>query len=329
MSEEKILQVARIGGWAAARLCREVRALSVGTETLYKDAREPVTLADYGSQAVILEEVSRSFPEHAIISEEGAAHLKAEAGGDLQRTLTTLVAEVLARPVSFEEVCDFIDHRGGDESQYTWVIDPIDGTKGFLRGDQYAVAIGILKDLEPWAGVLACPNLPADPADPQGSLGALFVGSRGDGVLRAALDSGFEEAVSVSTIEAAEEIRILSSVEPAHGDPRLMTALVETMGLGGGVVRMDSQAKYATVAAGEAEIYLRPQSRPDYREKVWDHAAGVVIVEAAGGRVTDLRGAALDFTRGETLEANRGVLATNGLIHDRVLEALAQIEGTS
>jgi 3'(2'), 5'-bisphosphate nucleotidase len=325
MSEAKILQVARIGGWAAARLCREVSALSGDTEALYKDAREPVTLADYGSQAVILEEVSRSFADHAVISEEGADHLKSEARGELQKILRTLVSEVLARPVTFEEVCDFIDHRGG-ESEYTWVIDPIDGTKGFLRGDQYAVAIGVLKNLEPWAGVLACPNLPSDPTDPNGLLGALFVGSREGGVIRAALDSGFETPVSVSDIEAAEEIRILGSVESAHGDPKLMTALVETMGLGGGVVRMDSQAKYATVAAGEAEIYLRPQSRPDYREKVWDHAAGVVIVEAAGGRVTDLRGNPLDFSRGETLVDNRGVLATNGLIHDRVLAALAEVD---
>jgi 3'(2'), 5'-bisphosphate nucleotidase len=329
MSEAKILQVARIGGWAAARLCREVSALSGSTEALYKDGGEPVTLADYGSQAVILEEISRSFPEHAIIAEEGAAHLKEEDRGDLHRTLTTLVAEVLARPVSFEQVCGFIDHRGDSDSEYTWVIDPIDGTKGFLRGDQYAVAIGILKNLEPWAGVLACPNLAADPADPNGLKGALLVGSQAGGVVRAALDSGFEQAVSVSAVEAAEEIRILGSVESAHGDPKLMTALVEAMGLGGAVVRMDSQAKYATVASGEAEIYLRPQSRPDYRERVWDHAAGVVIVEAAGGRVTDLRGEALDFTRGETLESNRGVLATNGLIHDRVLEALARIESAS
>jgi 3'(2'), 5'-bisphosphate nucleotidase len=103
---------------------------------------------------------------------------------------------------------------------------------------------------------------------------------------------------------------------------------MESMGLGGGVVRLDSQAKYASVACGAAEIYLRPQSRPDYREKVWDHAAGVVVVEEAGGRVTDLHGKPLDFSLGRRLEDNRGVVATNGRIHDAVIASLAEIFGS-
>jgi 3'(2'), 5'-bisphosphate nucleotidase len=324
MAEPNILQVARICGWAAARLCREVRALADQPDALYKDSREPVTLADYGSQAVILEEISRTFPGHAVIAEEGAAQLREEADERLRKILRRIVGEILARPVDFEQVCDWIDHRGDSGSEYTWVIDPIDGTKGFLRGDQYAVAIGVLRDGEPWAGVLACPNLPL-PSDGEGQAGALFVAARGEGVIRAALDSDLEEKVTVSVTESANEVRVLGSVESAHGDPAMLTGLVDELGLGGGIVRIDSQAKYATVAAGDAEIYLRPQSRPDYREKVWDHAAGVVVVEEAGGRVTDLEGNTLDFRRGERLEGNRGVVATNGAVHDRVLEALARL----
>jgi 3'(2'), 5'-bisphosphate nucleotidase len=88
-------------------------------------------------------------------------------------------------------------------------------------------------------------------------------------------------------------------------------------------VRIDSQAKYAAVAAGLGETYIRPRSREDWRERVWDHAAGAAIVIGAGGRVSDLDGKDLDFTVGPTLEANRGVVATNGLVHDLVLGALA------
>ncbi len=81
------------------------------------------------------------------------------------------------------------------------------------------------------------------------------------------------------------------------------------------------------LAAGGGEVLLRLLSpkRPDYKEKIWDQAAGSIVVEEAGGRVTDLDGNALDFTRGKSLERNRGICATNGLLHDRVLTALADL----
>ena len=116
-------------------------------------------------------------------------------------------------------------------------------------------------------------------------------------------------------------------MESAHGDPAVLQAVIDRARLGGGWVRLDSQVKYAAVASGMAEVYLRPWSRPDYRDCIWDHAAGAAVVEAAGGRVTDLDGLSLDFSRGSRLEGNRGVLASNGRIHDLVLEALAAASG--
>jgi len=126
----------------------------------------------------------------------------------------------------------------------------------------------------------------------------------------------------VSGVTDPVRARILGSVEAAHGDPELLRRVVEHLGIGGGWVRIDSQAKYAAVAAGLAEIYVRPRNREDWRERVWDHAAGAAIVAGAGGRVTDLDGRLLDFTTGATLERNRGVLVTNGWVHDVVMNAL-------
>ncbi len=87
---------------------------------------------------------------------------------------------------------------------------------------------------------------------------------------------------------------------------------------------MDSQAKYAVLAAGEGDVLLRliSPSRPDYREKIWDQAAGSIVIEEAGGRITDLDGKPLDFSHGRTLAKNRGILATNGHLHDAVLARL-------
>ena len=87
-------------------------------------------------------------------------------------------------------------------------------------------------------------------------------------------------------------------------------------------VRLDSQAKYAVVARGEADVYLRLPTRADYREKIWDHAGGVLVVEEAGGQVTDIDGLPLDFTHGRELSANRGVVVTNGRLHDDVLRTI-------
>jgi 3'(2'), 5'-bisphosphate nucleotidase len=90
---------------------------------------------------------------------------------------------------------------------------------------------------------------------------------------------------------------------------------------------MDSQAKYSVLAAGKGDVILRLLSpdKLDYREKIWDHAAGSIIVEEAGGLVTDLAGNPLDFCTGYTLEHNRGLLATNGRLHAAFLQALKKV----
>lgn len=80
--------------------------------------------------------------------------------------------------------------------------------------------------------------------------------------------------------------------------------------------------KYGLVARGDASIYMR-FPKPGYIENVWDHAAGVVIVEAAGGCVTDADGKRLDFSTGIKLRGNVGVVATNGALHGIVLEAVS------
>jgi 3'(2'), 5'-bisphosphate nucleotidase len=89
--------------------------------------------------------------------------------------------------------------------------------------------------------------------------------------------------------------------------------------------RIDSQCKYAAVARDDASIYLRLPTRADYRERIWDHAAGSLLVECAGGTVTDVEGRPLDFRHGRALERNRGVVATGGSIHAEVLEALRRV----
>ena len=84
------------------------------------------------------------------------------------------------------------------------------------------------------------------------------------------------------------------------------------------------KTRYVDVARGDADLYLRlPQpASSDRRENIWDHAAGAIVIEEAGGRVSDLFGQPLDFSHGSKLSQNQGIVASNGHIHDRVLAAI-------
>jgi 3'(2'), 5'-bisphosphate nucleotidase len=101
----------------------------------------------------------------------------------------------------------------------------------------------------------------------------------------------------------------------------------QALGVQAAPLSMDSQAKYAVLAAGQGDLYLRLLSpdKPDYREKIWDQAAGSLIIEEAGGQVTDLFGSPLDFTAGRSLANNRGILASNRALHPAALTALNQV----
>jgi 3'(2'), 5'-bisphosphate nucleotidase len=166
-----------------------------------------------------------------------------------------------------------------------------------------------------------------DPAQPDGPRGALFAAVHGGGATVEPLAGGAVRAIHVSDGGDAARWRLVESVESGHGHQSLQERIAVAVGVRGGSVRMDSQAKYGAVARGEAVLYLRlpsPKS-PDYRENIWDHAAGVLVVQEAGGRVSDLFGKRLDFARGSKMVDNRGVVVSNGRIHDRVLEELAAI----
>ena len=103
--------------------------------------------------------------------------------------------------------------------------------------------------------------------------------------------------------------------------------VAELLGVKAPPIRIDSQCKYAVIARGDASIYLRLPTKKDYVEKIWDHAAGSIIVEEAGGIVTDAFGKTLDFSLGRTLSGNKGIVATNGLIHEKVISAVSEVLG--
>jgi 3'(2'), 5'-bisphosphate nucleotidase len=210
-------------------------------------------------------------------------------------------------------------------------LDPIDGTKGFLRGAQYATALAYVEDGVVQLGVLGCPNITPELNQETGGKGSLLVARRGEGSWITTLADPIREdefrQLTVSSQKDPVRARLMRSFESGHTNTQQMDAFQAELGGEADPVRMDSQVKYALLASGEGEIYLRLLSaaKPDYREKIWDQAAGSIIVEEAGGTVTDLDGKPLDFSKGKSLLENRGICATNGFLHDRALAALQAV----
>ena len=135
--------------------------------------------------------------------------------------------------------------------------------------------------------------------------------------------------MSVAKLRRASEARFCESVESGHSDQGESARIAEDLGIRSEPFRIDSQCKYAAVARYDASIYLRLPTRADYREKIWDHAVDSLVVESAGGRVTDADGSPLDFTQGATLARNRGLVATCGSIHDEVIAAVRRARSSS
>ena len=324
MSYENELAVALAAVCQASAVCRSVQS-KIDAAALEKKDRSPVTVADFASQAVVCRELQAAFPVDPVIGEEDAAQLKESGNSQFMDRVQSELAAVGIKS-SRDEICGWIDRGSAkDYSPRFWTIDPIDGTKGFLRSEQYAVALALIVNGQIDVALLGCPNLPVE--DWSDAVGVICYAIRGEGsyVLPMDDDSAEPQRVTVSSNADPATARFCESVESGHTSHNHSAMISKRLGIAADAVRLDSQAKYAVVGQGQAEIYMRLPTRPGYQEKIWDHAGGVLFVEEAGGRVTDIHGKPLEFNHGFELKANRGVIATNGPLHDALLKMLPEV----
>ena len=310
----------------ASLLVQHVQAELV-TPALTKDDRSPVTVADFAAQAVVGRLLSKTFPNDALVAEEDSNTLRKKDGGEALSLVTRFTARIEAG-VDAGRVCGWIDYNRVDSAQRFWTLDPIDGTKGFLRGDQYITALALVVGGQVQIGVLGCPNLEDGYRPDFDGVGSLVIAVRGQGTWVSSLAAPERyERLRVSERSDPKEARILSSFEAGHTNLDKIEEFARALGVHAPMVRMDSQAKYALLASGKGDILLRflSPAQPDYKEKIWDQAAGSLVLEEAGGRISDLAGRSLDFTTGRTLHNNRGVLASNGRYHPLAQRALSAI----
>jgi HAL2 family 3'(2'),5'-bisphosphate nucleotidase len=323
----------------AGRVTRGVQRRLAEIAAAAKDDRSPVTVADFAAQAVVTLVLRRKLPSlpHALIAEESAELLRSAEGEALLAATVAAVREVEPEADAAATIDAIAAGMSGDGQPHTWTLDPVDGTKGFLRNGQYAIALARLEDGAVTLAALGCPALPSDPkgdVTTPDAAGSLFLAARGRGgfeILAGHSLTGFPTANSSTARRIAarpwawgEPVTMCESVESGHSNQDLSRRLMSRFGPPGPPLRLDSQAKYAVVARGQAHAYLRLPTRKDYVERIWDHAAGSLLAAEAGCRVGDVDGKPLDFGHGRGLERNRGAVCASPELFPQLIEAYAE-----
>ncbi|HMP08664.1 MAG TPA: inositol monophosphatase family protein, partial [Lacipirellulaceae bacterium] len=163
----------------AALLVRRIQRETVGGP-LAKDDLSPVTVADFAAQALVAYRLAERFGDAPLVGEEDASTLRGDAGRPTLDQVARFVGDAIPAATP-DAICDWIDRGAGAPPESFWTLDPVDGTKGFLRHDQYAIALAYVDRGRVSVGVLGCPELKhACEPDPGGE-GSLVVGVRDQG----------------------------------------------------------------------------------------------------------------------------------------------------
>lgn len=373
---------------SAMVVARDIQRGLLDGMSVRKDDGSPVTVADFAVQAIVALALRDAVgPGLQLIGEESSGMLAGHALAEVRDAIVAAVHHVHPE-IGADDVLSAIDLGASAGSDDFWTIDPVDGTKGFLRAGQYAIALARIVRGEAVMAVLGCPNLAPDasrPFDDPTEEGTLLLAMRGAGcwqraarepsgedvrVRRAPIDplgvvrlcdsvdasvsvlgTGFDGAPpeagaatgawsSVGSATGTATARGPRRVAPDASSPGTSPATAPTPGRTTAkrrrilapfmgrmtVVQLDSQVKYAMLARGQGDIYLRPPRPAIPVEHIWDHAAGSLVASEAGATVTDLRGRALDFGRGRDLSDNCGVLACAPELHAAILRAAASVD---
>lgn len=356
----------------ACSLCQRVQeglVSSISNDLVKsKDDDSLVTVADWSVQATVSLMLSESFSNQkvSIVAEEDVHTLSKSDSVGLLTAVVNTVNECLAEAPKYGlqspkealgtsqilEAISRCNSTGGRNGRH-WVLDPVDGTLGFVRGDQYAVALALIEEGKVVIGVLGCPNYPrkkewlnhhhhhhesyqsmpkmSDTSDTW-EKGCVLYAQRGSGEAwmqplihgnKKHTWSNSAQRVQVSAIDDPALATFCEPVEKANTNHSFTAGVAHSMGLKKQPLRVHSMVKYAAIARGDAEIFMK-FAQSGYKEKIWDHAAGVIIVEEAGGVVTDAGGHPLDFSRGLYLEGlDRGIVACSGTtLHEKLIGAV-------
>jgi 3'(2'), 5'-bisphosphate nucleotidase len=321
-----LLSAATAAVHRAARLCVDIRtrfdASGAAGGSLSKADATPVTVADFAVQVLLSCELGRAFSHIPLVAEEDAGAMREPGSAALLLQVVDAVARA-GMPCGAADVLAAIDRgtahaasRDGSlpAAPQRWVLDPIDGTRGFLRGGdaQYAVGLALLDaSPAPVLGVMALPNWRLPPASAD-ARGVVLVASRGGGAWVRPLNA--DEAVpwqraQTDAAAALCDATVCVSDHEVWADTPMAAAAAPAKPAALMPLCCGSLVKYAAVALGNASMFVQHPVPDVHRLKSWDHAAGVACVLDAGGAVVDFSGRPVDLGAGrEFVPAGLGVL---------------------
>ncbi|EGG13067.1 Hypothetical protein MELLADRAFT_32223 [Melampsora larici-populina 98AG31] len=330
-------------------------------QIITKQDKSPVTIGDYGSQALINLLISKHFPNDKIIGEEEIQDLQTTSNSPTLNQIERLINETLTTKLESEtdeevwknsripkslnqsEILETINLGNSKEEnedegngERFWTLDPIDGTKGFLRSDQYSICLSLIINKKVTLSFISAPNLSTDPypssSNPSSKIGTLFYAEHGKGAYQRPIntnDSSIYSPIRTNPISFngfQTSGTFCESWESNHSNQILNSKILAHLKLSNPTpIRLDSQVKYCLIARGDVNVYLRLPIDLNYKEKIWDHAAGSLLVEEAGGKVTDMWGKPLDFSLGKTLIQNEGIVASHPNLHQSLLDAIKSV----
>ncbi len=264
-------------------------------------------MADICAEVVINERLRKAFPNDCIIGEEDETDCSEALLASLQQHIPSLTSKQQLESILQSPQPD------ASSTRY-WAVDPIDGTKGYIRGDQYAVCIALVDGASLYSvlAALGCPNLMG---------GVVLIAIRDFGVFRAALGEDFSQLESISEAENCDSLQkahFTGAFESAHTKSTELAQLMEACSNTLPLLKIDSQCKYALLALGTAQVYYRRHASgkgivldaAEYIEAIWDNAPGVLFVEEAGGLVTDFAGNRLTFPPAKHFKVVGGIVAS-------------------
>jgi 3'(2'), 5'-bisphosphate nucleotidase len=268
MSHERELEVAL----EACRLARRRILEEYARFQPILDARADIKLAiDRESQEILLQHLDAAFPQDSFCAEED----------------TPTLSQARA---------------GGRNPQRVWVVDPIDGTRGFAqKTGEYSVMVGLIERDEVVLGVVMEP-----------SRQRLTYATRGGGCWRQDETDGTAQRCQVSSVAQPHQATVTTSHSTRRSRQMELLQPARVLPIYSGGVKL------ALVARGEADLYLN--TYPNFHD--WDICAGHILVEEAGGRVTTLRGDPVTYGHNAAAAQRHGLLASNGAIHEAALAAL-------